>query len=168
MFTAETDAPLNGRVGRAWMVPEPHPGHMLVHRMTPVVGVSWFLLSVDLETLRVVLRGVDPDHEPEEGVDLALLDEPLLAVEVPAGLHMDDFVQLPGELARAVIRDLIVPDPTFGAQWKAAVARILAVLRRRRGHTRTQADIGKRKADERLKRERAKRRKKKRGRKSKR
>jgi len=159
MHTAETDAQLHGPAGSAWLVPEPHPGHMLVHRTAPVAGLTWFLLSVDLEPLRLVLRGVDPNHEPEEDVDLVFLGDPLLEVEVPDGLHMEDFVQLPGELARAVVRDIIVPDANLGAQWKAATARVLATLRRRREHGQRMAETRKARAAQKLARDRrAKRR----------
>lgn len=134
---------LTGRAAHAWLIPEPHPGHVLVQRLEAVDGVSWFLLSVDIEPLRVVLRGVDPGHTPEDGIELALIEEPLVVVEVPAGLHMDDFVQLPGELARAITRDILIPGPAFAVQWKTAVARLLANLRNRRKVQRTRAEIQK-------------------------
>jgi hypothetical protein len=123
---------------------------MLIMMINEVEGITWFLVSVDIEPLRVVLRGVTPGTEPEDGVELDLMPDSLVTVEVPDGLHLEDFVQLPGELARAMTRGLLVPSATFVGQWEAAVARLLAGLRRHRGHARQQAEVAKQRAQDKI------------------
>jgi len=139
----EAEASMEGAQGAAWLIPEPHPGHVLVQRLEAVDGVFWFLLSVDIDPYRLVLRGVDPGHTPEDGIDLVLIEEPLVVVEVPDGVEVGDFVQLPGELAAAVIRDVIVPGAAFVVQWTSAVARLLGRLRNARKVKRTRAEVQK-------------------------
>lgn len=141
---------LMGPAADAWLISEPHPGHMLIMMANEVEGITWFLVSVDIEPLRVILRGVTPGTAPEDGVELDLIPDPLIVVEVPEGLHMEDFVQLPGELTRAVTRGLLVPRADFAVQWKTAVARTLGALRRRRGHKRSQVEILKQRTADKL------------------
>jgi hypothetical protein len=128
----DTAAHLEGKAGRAWLVPEPHPGHFLVHLGAPRDGLLWFLVSVDIDPRRVVLRAVDPAHEPKADEDVVLLEEVLIEVEVPEAIPVEDFVQVPGEVTRAILRDLLVPSKLMAPQWKAVVSRTLQVLRRRR------------------------------------
>lgn len=158
--TEDTEAHLTGRIGRAWLIPEPHPGHMLVLRDQPVDGMSWFLVSLDVDPQRVILRGVDPDHEPLEGEGLVLVDEPLIEVEVPAGVTPENLVQAPGMMAKAIIGDVVIPGRAFAPQWKTAVSRILTRLHRKDTHDRRQADLNTARTVEKLKNQRRRVRKK--------